>query len=656
MNDNKSNYYTQQILKAFLENDMVTNNQLASEIGLSEKTIRTKIDAINTMLMENGLGEICKKPRIGMWLNADEYQRSKILMNITSSNRDVIQNDQTRMIAALRRILKMNRTTSLTTRQLADSLYLSVPTALKVINDCKDWLKIFSIDLNIIRNKGLELECSEVSYRLALKNFIMKMENTSDIDASILYFMPGLNLNLIRKSIISTEKEWGFNLADESFNEILIYSCMSVFECMQDKRKSLQISKSELKTLSQYSEYRLAEMVFKKITETMDLEIPVEDIAFLSIQILCARMIDQGYNGTGLHTILEEYDSKLEAFVKKIIDVVSNVTNVDLTNDEELYRGLLLHLRPMIFRMKYERTYTNELTGYIKSELKQTLRISWLISVLFEEDFGLKITEDELSYIALYIQSALDRNSAPITAVLVSNASMGINQMICDKLKRSCDELKTIRVSSMHDFNIRDCEDVNLIITTKHLYLEDPRIVEISDWLNDAGVNKVKEKIRQINYQSNEKKVHFDAACHQLFEPDLIFVHQKVKDKAELLNLIGKKLVKKGYVTNKYIQTVFDRENITPTSIGNGVAIPHGDQNEINEAKVAIATLQEPILWDSEKVDVVFLLVVKMSNEFEANRTQMFYKQYIKLVDSDEKVNILRSIESNVDFYTYLVQ
>ena len=153
-----------------------------------------------------------------------------------------------------------------------------------------------------------------------------------------------------------------------------------------------------------------------------------------------------------------------------------------------------------------------------------------------------------------------------------------------------------------------------------------------------------------------KKKVHFHAACHQLFEPDLIFVHQKVKDKAELLNLIGKKLVKKGYVTNKYIQTVFDRENITPTSIGNGVAIPHGDQNEINEAKVAIATLQEPILWDSEKVDVVFLLVVKMSNEFEANRTQMFYKQYIKLVDSDEKVNILRSIESNVDFYTYLVQ
>lgn len=422
------------------------------------------------------------------------------------------------------------------------------------------------------------------------------------------------------------------------------------------QEKNLTFSKSEMNILSQYSEYRLAEKIFKQIAEYIDVEIPIEDIAFLSIQILCSKTIDQDDDATNLHSILKQYDSKLEAFVRKLIDVVSDVTNVDLTKDEELYRGLLIHLKPTIFRMKYQKTYTNELTGYIKSEYTQTLRVSWLISVLFEVHFGLKITEDELSYIALYIQSALDRNSAPIVAVLVSNASMGVNQMICEKIKRSCDEIKSIRVNSMHDFNILDCDDANLIITTKKLDIDDSRIVEISEWINDANINRVKDKIYQINFKSNGKKIHFDASCHQLFEPDLIFVHADVKDKTELLNMFGKKLVKKGYVTNKYIQTVFDRENITPTSIGNGVAIPHGDQNEINEAKIAIATLKEPIMWDTEKVDVVFLLVVKMSNEFEINRTQLFYKQYIKLVDSDEKVDILRNIKSSVDFYRYLVQ
>ena len=75
MNDQKSNYYTQLILKALLNKEMVTTGQLAEEIGLSEKTIRTKVEVINNMLLDNQLGEICKKPRIGIWLDADPQQR-----------------------------------------------------------------------------------------------------------------------------------------------------------------------------------------------------------------------------------------------------------------------------------------------------------------------------------------------------------------------------------------------------------------------------------------------------------------------------------------------------------------------------------------------------------------------------------------------------
>lgn len=57
---NKTTIYSNLILKYFLTHEMVTNKQLADEIGLSEKTIRTKIDSINYMLKENNLGAIEK--------------------------------------------------------------------------------------------------------------------------------------------------------------------------------------------------------------------------------------------------------------------------------------------------------------------------------------------------------------------------------------------------------------------------------------------------------------------------------------------------------------------------------------------------------------------------------------------------------------------
>lgn len=619
---NKTTIYSNLILKYFLTHEMVTNKQLADEIGLSEKTIRTKIDSINYMLKENNLGTIEKKPRIGMWLECNTSQRAKIQKLISADENELVQSDKSRMVLALREILNVNSKKRLTSKDLADTLYLSVPTMLKVISDCKDWLNMFDIKLNVIRNKGIELEYSETSYRLALKNYITKLDEAHSIYEGITYFMPGLQVDIIKDAILEVEKEWGFNLVDESFDEILVYTSIAVYENVTNKIKNLNISKKEFEVLSQYSEYHLAEKIYKKIQRYIHVDIPDGEIAFLSIQILCSKMIDYEAMPYDTESLIEQYDAKLKEFVEKMIDVISNVTNVDLRQDTELYNGLLIHLRPTIFRLKYNRSANNELTGYIKNEYTTTFRVSWLISVLFEEYFNLKITEDELSFITIYIQSALERNSKPISAILVSNASNGINQMICDKLRRNCDEIKKIHVQSMHDFSLARCKD-DLILTTKNLHSEDDRIVEIDDWLSDSNLNCVKDK---------------------------------VKDKKSLLSMLCNKLVDKGYVTKKYFKTVMERENMTPTSIGNGVAIPHGDTQEVNTAKIVIATLDKPILWDSKYVDVVFLLVVKFSTDFEIRRTQQFYKQYIKLVDGDEQVSILRGFTSNIDFYRFLIQ
>lgn len=655
-NKNKSNAYFRQIMKMFLDNDMLTTQRLAQEIGLSEKTIRTKIDNINYTLKKNQLGIIEKKPRIGMWLEATSNQKSQIIKMINTQDANFPQaDDKSRMVSALRQILNVNNNKQLTSKKLADSMYMSTPTILKVISDCKEWLRMFDIELNVIRNKGIELKYTESSYRLAMRNFITKLDDTTSVKEGISYFMPGLQVDIIENAIMETEKEWGFHLVDESFNEILVYSSISVYESSRNIQRELNISKKELDVLSQYSEYHLAEKVFQKIQRYINVLIPAGEIAFLSIQILCSRMINAEASLYDSSSLLKEYDDKLKIFVSKMIDVISNITNVDLRKDSELYQGLLIHLRPTIFRLKYNRSADNELTTFIKNEYNQTFRVSWLISVLFEEYFNLRITEDELSFITLYIQTALERNFTPVSVSLVSNASNGINQMICDKLRRKCDEIKSIHVQSMHDFELLQCKD-DLILTTKKINSKDKRIVEIDDWLSDENIICIKDQIKLIHARNNDYSNNFSAECHELFEPDLIFVHMDVENKEDLLRILCKKLVSKGYVTKKYIDTVIDRENKTPTSIGNGVAIPHGDTQEVNTAKIVIATLNKSILWDSEYVDVVFLLVVKFNSEFEINRTQLFYKQYIKLVDGDCKVDILRNFKTNIDFYRYLIR
>lgn len=71
-----------------------------------------------------------------------------------------------------------------------------------------------------------------------------------------------------------------------------------------------------------------------------------------------------------------------------------------------------------------------------------------------------------------------------------------------------------------------------------------------------------------------------------------------------------------------YLQNVKDREALTTTGIGFGIAIPHGKTDAVNSVSVAIAKLQQPIDWDAmdgNPVDMVFQLAVPAASQGDAH-------------------------------------
>ena len=133
-------------------------------------------------------------------------------------------------------------------------------------------------------------------------------------------------------------------------------------------------------------------------------------------------------------------------------------------------------------------------------------------------------------------------------------------------------------------------------------------------------------------------------------------IRPKVGDKDQLIGMMVDKLVKKGDVTAHYLESVFDRERATTTSIGRGVAIPHGNMTEINESRIVVAILDRPISWHGDMVDVVFLLAVKMTSKFEIKRTKQFYKDFLQLTDNDDNLEAVKKMDSALDIYQYFIK
>ena len=240
--------------------------------------------------------------------------------------------------------------------------------------------------------------------------------------------------------------------------------------------------------------------------------------------------------------------------------------------------------------------------------------------------------------------------------MLISEGGMATSQLNIEKLKYSIPEITDIRATSYHDFRLSQYKDMDVIINTTGEEIHDDRVVAVDARLSERGIESVRQKVNQIYYFRKREEFHFNSLCHQLFDVDLFLLKPEVENKDQLITMMVKKLEEKGDVTPNYLQSVFDRERATTTSIGRGVAIPHGNMTEVNEPKIVVAILDKPISWHDDMVDVVFLLAVKMTSQVEIKRTKQFYKDFLQLADDDENLKAMKSMESALALYQYFIK
>jgi len=94
------------------------------------------------------------------------------------------------------------------------------------------------------------------------------------------------------------------------------------------------------------------------------------------------------------------------------------------------------------------------------------------------------------------------------------------------------------------------------------------------------------------------------------FDKNIVETNQKYSSKEDAIYTLSCKAMKakKLISCEDYIHSVYEREEEYSTAIGYGVAIPHGCSNDVIESFVAVATLESPLKWDENLVDMIFMI------------------------------------------------
>jgi activator of the mannose operon (transcriptional antiterminator) len=653
LKEDKNALYNNKILQCLINGETYTILQLADNVGLSEKTVRTRMKQLDEWLEAEGLGKIEKRRGTGIWLELDGRQK-KILESRLEQGEDPAGDFENRNIQLMGKLLKMKPVEVVTLQQLADSLYLSPPTVSNLLKIISEWFEVRNIKITAVRNKGICLIGKEYSFRIAIKDYMLEML-PEVMEALFGTYAPGVDAARIRRIIVEAENAWRIELADNSFKMVWIMTCLSVSR--KGLYDGLLSSNMQEENIQRYNEYSFAESIYQRIGREYKVDLSEDDTVLLAVLLLSAKKL-KTFTDVSDEDYAMQYDRNLEHFVKLVIETIGDLLEADLSGDQMLYEGLLIHMRSAIFRMKYSTVAGDSISKYVKNEYKQTFLAAWSTSSLFEEYYDVQVTEDELAGIALYIQAAMIRRKKgrPLTALLVSQKGMAACQLSIEMIKYSIPEITDVQAVSRHDFKLSLHPETDIIINGSGLDLEDSRVVTVEDRISEKEIDMIRRKAAQVSRLRNKPDFQFNSLCHQLFEVDLIMVKPQVRDKDQLITMMVKRLEEKGDVTQNYLESVFDRERATTTSIGRGIAIPHGNMAEVNESRIVVAILDKPVKWHEDMVDTIFLLAIKMTSKFEIKRTKQFYKDFLLLTENDDNMEAMKRLESSLEVYQYFIK
>ncbi|SDH85967.1 BglG family transcription antiterminator [Halanaerobium congolense] len=640
-------------------NESITIKDLASQFDISARTIRNDLNQLEIWLKERSI-ELVKKPGVGIWLNIKSDSRRNLLTKISKLERykDPISPEKRKEF-----ILKylLYQDDKYTMQNLADNLFVSRSTIYKDLDQIEKWLKKYNLSLERKQNYGIYVKGAEKDWRKAVADLLVKLKNNEELKnmleneldkesssrnsrKDIYHQLEGLfgdvNFEEVERIIQEVEIESEFIFTDEAITALVIHIAIALERL--DKNKDIKMKNEQLNVLKDKKEFALATKIAEKIQTRLSYQLPKAEIGYISLHILGSKL-QQHLEKKDVEKVIKNSEIKTVEAAQKIIKMSEEILGYNFKTDEELLLGLILHLRTAINRLKYGLSIRNPILSEIKENYPTIFGAAWSSSIIFQEDLNLKVNEDEIGYIALHLGAAVERITKSWKVIIVCSSGVGTSQLLASKIKKYLPRIEIIEILSTHELDNKDLNNVDLVISTIPLSNIKKDVITVSPILSESDLSRINEK---INYSSQANKSKFNnrmspaGELKNLFESELIFANLDLESPKEVIEFLGGKLQKRGFVDQKFIDSVLEREKITATEVGKGLAIPHARINDVKQRKVAVAVLNEAIQWGEEKVKVVFLLAI------DSQIARKFFSYFYQIMEDELFLNELKEAKT----------
>ncbi|MEH7075861.1 BglG family transcription antiterminator [Neobacillus drentensis] len=671
-----------QILEILLtETDEMTVKDLADQIGVSGRTVHRDLKNIEDILKEYDLS-LQKKSGVGVQITGSKEKISELelfLFNLFHTEYTP-EERQTIILCAL---LESNGPVKLL--GLANDLNVTIATVSADLTKLEEKLQTFGLELIRRRGYGVEIEGHEGAKRRAMSNLISEYLDESEIlslareniqkrstqqintiSERLLGLVEKKKLLTVEKIVESIIHDLPFNMADSAFIGLVVHLALAV-ERIQ-KGEGIKINYSYLENQQSSKEYKFAEKIVVQLEQVFQIDIPEAEIAYITMHLKGAKLRHDN------EFLIEDSSLQVAIKSKNLIDMVGKQVGLDLTENRSLFEGLVVHLKPAIYRIKQKMGISNPLLDKIKRDYAELFsNVKQAVEQVFHEFF---VPDEEIGYLVMHFGAAIlaNKDIVQLKTLVICSSGIGTSKMLATRLQQEFPELKQIQNVSVMEFKKMKADNYQLIISTIPIPDYQLDYILVSPILYKDEIEKIRSFINEqiiINGSEKKFKVSFIDKISKKNTRMLIEEMHSIQGYAQtiaailegfkLTNISGEETVtaiinrackdllasQKINNTEEVVDAIFEREKIGGLGIpGTSMALFHARSAHVLTQTFTIYVTQKPIVvvgMDQKEMEIKSIVLMLSPEETAESSLEILSYLSSLLIESEESISMFQS-------------
>lgn len=601
---------------------------LADKLDVGTKTIRNDIRELNQLLEGSALIESMSGKYAFFVLDEREFQKKKQLIY---SQNDYMNSPAKRYGYILNRL--MHEEEAILIDDLADEICVGRTTINGDLKKLREMLESYQLQIVGKPNTGIHLSGEELKLRLfILEQLYDQVFETFLLDDDLDHM------------VNEYCQEYGLDYMTTQY-------FMRSYTLMMDRvlnEHPLGFLQEKYHELEQTMAYRFAEKIITRTIEMLQIQIPMEEILFLSLPI------------AGMRTSISQSDKQAMEISEEVAELVVKILNriaYDMNfhiSPTDLLDDFVYHINFMLNRLKYRFYIRNYALTEIREKYPLAYKMAELSKKVIEEQTNLVVVDDELgflaSYFSLFLEEQHHKNEKQTKVGIVCAQGVIAGKLIEVRLRKMLPVQTEFELLSEKEARKR--EDFDLMISTSRKYESDTMsVIYLGEIFDEVEVLRQIERLKYLGHLNAPIKTGLNSLIATILEPEHFYVLAPELSYLEVILYMAEQLIQAGVLPADFKEALLKREEKSTMLFDKEIGFPH---LQYKGEKIVLAVG----VAERRKPGVRFVLFLALPQDLELNDRILIHIYNELLVISSEKelLDDIAKLKSGNAFVLYMIK